>query len=592
MRTDIGLSATGSGQPSGTRYEPAAALGACRSALIGMALLSGLANVLMLTGAFFMLEVYDRVLPSRSMPTLVGLAILAAILYGFLGIIDMVRGRLIARVGQSITEVLAGQIYEFIVRLPAKLGGLNDGLQPMRDLDQVRAFFSGTGPLALFDLPWMPLYLGVCFFLHPLIGVTATIGGLLLIALTISTEFIIRGPTKHVTTLAMERRVLAETSRRNADVIVSMGMTAQLGQRWSNINAKYLLIQQQASDRAGALSAISRTSRLILQSAVLGVGAYLVIYDQATAGIIIAGSILAARALAPVDAAIVNWRNFVAARQSWDRLKKLVGLMPAAQERMALPDPVNSISIQGVTVAPPGSARIVLQDINLTLTSGEGLGIIGPSASGKTSLVHILVGAWQPIRGRVNLDGAALDQWPPEALGRHIGYLPQDVELISGTVGENIARFELEPDPDAVVAAAQAAGVHELITGLKDGYQEQVGEQGTALSAGQRQWIALARALYREPFLVVLDEPNSNLDSTGEEALSRAILSVRNRGGIVVVVAHRPSALGAVDKVLVLNQGKMQAFGPRDEVLAKVVRRDPTPQRAFKIVPDVEGAKL
>ena len=589
MVAEIAQRATGS--KGSVQFAPAAALRACRSAFVGMILLSGLANVLMLTGAFFMLEIYDRVLASRSMPTLMGLSVLAAMLYAFLGIVDMVRARMIARVGQSTSEALGAPIYRLIIRLPAKLGDLNDGMQPMRDLDQVRAFFAANAPIALFDLPWMPLYLAVCYMLHPLIGLTAMAGAVLLVILTLLTEVAVRGTTKNATELAMSRRVLAETSRRNADVIVAMGMAGRLQDRWSEINAKYLAVQQQASDRAGALSAISRTMRMILQSAVLGVGAYLVLQDQATAGIIIAGSILAARALAPVDLAIANWRGFVASRQSWTRLKRLSVAMPVQIEPMVLPDPVDSLTLQSAAVAPPGTTKIVLQDINFSIKSGDGLGIIGPSASGKTSLVKILVGAWQPVKGRVCLDGAALDQWSPDSLGRHIGYLPQEVELLSGTVAENICRFEAQPDPEAIVAAAKAAGVHELITGLKSGYQEQVGEQGAALSAGQRQWIALARALYRDPFLVVLDEPNSNLDSSGEEALAQAILGVRKRGGIVVVVAHRPSALAALGTLLVLNQGRMQALGPRDEVLAKVLRRDSGPARTLQVVPGAEGVR-
>jgi PrtD family type I secretion system ABC transporter len=572
-----------------TRPSPSSELGealrACRNAFVGLALLSGMTNVLMLTGAFFMLEVYDRVVPSRSMPTLLGLAILAGILYAFLGMIDMIRGRLLTRVGHSIDESIGARIYDTVVRLPLKLGGLNDGMQPLRDIDQVRSFLSSVGPLALFDLPWMPLYLGIGFILHPLIGLTALAGAFVLIILAIATEIVVRGPTQGATGLAMSRRVLAETSRRNADVIVAMGMTARLQDRWSEINEKYLSVQRKASDLAGGLGAISRTFRLMLQSAVLGVGGYLVIHDQATAGIIIAGSILAARALAPVDLAISNWRAFVAARQSWTRLSKLLALMPVQSQPMALPRPVNSVTIEGASLAPPGSTKIVLQDVNLKLRSGDGLGIIGPSASGKSSLVKMLVGAWQPARGKVCLDGAALEQWTPDALGLYLGYLPQEVELLAGTVAENISRFEPEPDAEAIVAAAKAAGVHELIAALSDGYSTQVGEQGAELSAGQRQWIALARALYRDPFLVVLDEPNSNLDSSGEEALTRAILGVRNRGGVAVVVAHRPSALAALDSVLVLNQGRIQALGPKDEVLAKVLRRD-TP-RPLKVVPDV-----
>jgi ATP-binding cassette subfamily C protein len=566
--------------------ELASALRVCRSAFVGVALLSGISNILMLTGALFMLEVYDRVLPSRSMPTLIGLGVLAGILYGFLGLIDMIRGRLMTRVGNSLDESLSGRIYDTIVRLPLKLGGLNDGMQPLRDIDSVRSFLSGLGPIALFDLPWLPLYLGICYILHPWIGLTALAGAGFLVVLTLLTELLVRAPTRHATGLAATRRVLAETSRRNADVIVAMGMSARLQDRWSDINSKYLAAQQRASDLAGGLGALSRMLRLMLQSGVLGVGAYLVIHEEATAGIIIAGSILAARALAPVDLAIANWRAFIAARQSWSRLAKLLALMPAQVEPLSLPNPGKTVTIEGAGIVPPGGTKLAVQDINLTLRSGDGLGIIGPSASGKSSLAKMLVGAWQPTQGKVCLDGAALAQWTPEALGRHIGYLPQEVELLAGTVAENICRFEPEHDSAAIVAAAKAAGVHDLIAALSDGYETQVGEQGCALSAGQRQWIALARALYGDPFFVVLDEPNSNLDSTGEEALTKAMLGVRSRGGIVVVVAHRPSALAAVDLTLVLGQGRVQAFGPRDEVLAKVLRRDPVPPRPLRVVPE------
>jgi PrtD family type I secretion system ABC transporter len=570
--------------------ELANALRACRDAFLGVALLSGVSNVLMLTGALFMLEVYDRVLPSRSMPTLVGLAVLAGILYGFLGLIDIIRGRVMTRVGNSLDESLGARIYDTIVRLPLKLGGLNDGMQPLRDIDGVRSFLSGLGPIALFDLPWMPLYIGICYLLHPWIGLTALAGAGFLIVLTLITELAVRGPTKRATALAVSRRVLAETSRRNADVIVAMGMGARLQERWSDVNAKYLATQLRASDLAGGLGALSRILRLMLQSAVLGVGAYLVIREEATAGIIIAGSILAARALAPVDLAIANWRGFVAARQSWKRLSNLLALMSPPSQPMDLPKPSKTVTVEGASIAPPGGTKLVVQDVSLTLRSGQGLGIIGPSASGKSTFAKMLVGAWQPTHGKVCLDGASLAQWTPEALGQHVGYLPQEVELLSGTVAENICRFDPRQDAEAIIAAAKAAGVHELISALSDGYGMQVGEQGSALSAGQRQWIALARALYRDPFFVVLDEPNSNLDATGEEALTRAILGVRNRGGIVVVVAHRPSALAAVDLTLVLNQGRIQAFGQRDEILAKVLRRDPVAPRALKVVSDKEAA--
>jgi PrtD family type I secretion system ABC transporter len=561
-------------QSSPPRSELALALRACRSAFIGVAVFSGIINLLMLTGSFYMLEVYDRVLPSRSIPTLVGLTVLAASVFMFLGIIDLIRARVLTRIGASLDEALSARVFDAIVRLPLKAEVRNDGLQSLRDLDALRAFLSGLGPTALFDMPWLPLYISICFVFHFWLGVTATVGALILIALTLLTEMLTRAPAKAATGFAMTRNALVETSRRNAEVLMAMGMASRLCRRWRLANDKFLASQEQAADVAGGLGAIGRILRMALQSAMLGVGAFLVIQQEATGGVIIAGSILAARALAPVDLAIANWRGFVAARQSWERLTKLLSLLPAQDTPMALPAPTKLLRVEKVTAAPPGTQKIVVQDVSFTLKAGSGLGIIGSSASGKTSLARILVGVWQPARGKVSLDGAALDQWDLESLGRHIGYLPQDVELISGTVAENIARFDPDASPMKIIAAAQTAGVHELILKLASGYETDVGEQGTALSAGQQQRIALARALYGDPFLVVLDEPNSNLDADGETALTQAMTKVRARGGIVVVVAHRPSALGALDQVLVMNGGKAQAFGPKDEVLPRVLRRD------------------
>jgi ATP-binding cassette, subfamily C, type I secretion system permease/ATPase len=413
----------------------------------------------------------------------------------------------------------------------------------------------------------MPLYLGICFLFHPWIGIAATIGALILVGLAFLTEARTRKHVKEASGFGAQRMVLAEASRRNAEVLAAMGMAGQLGMLWREANAKYMASHQRAADVAGGLGALSKVFRMLLQSGVLGLGAYLVINQQATAGIIIASSILTSRALAPVELAIANWKGFVAARQSWDRLKELLGTLPAEQESMALPAPMASLSVEGVAAMPPGTNKVVVQDVAFRLKAGNGLGIIGPSASGKSSLARMLVGVWTPIRGKIRLDGAALEQWSPEARGRHIGYLPQDVELFAGTVVQNIARFDPNPDPKAILAAAQDANVHQLILRLPDGYKTQVGEGGQALSAGQRQRIALARALYGEPFLIVLDEPNSNLDAEGEQALTEAVLGIRARGGIAIVIAHRPSALAGVEHVLVMAEGKAQWFGPKDEVL-------------------------
>ena len=371
---------------------------------------------------------------------------------------------------------------------------------------------------------------------------------------------------------SVARNSLAEASRRNAEALIAMGMFGRMAERWGKANSDYMSNQQRTSDVGGGLSAISKVLRMMLQSGVLAVGAYLVINQQATAGIIIAGSILSARALAPVDLAIAHWKGFVAARQSWQRLSKLLEAMPAQAPPMALHPPSHRLTVESVSAAPPGVNKVLLHDVAFKLEAGQGLGIIGPSGSGKSSLVRLLVGVWQPLRGKVRLDGAALDQWSADVLGRHIGYLPQDVELLTGTVAQNIARFESEPDRDAVIAAAKAVDVHDMIVGLPQGYDTPVGEYGPSLSAGQAQRVALARAVYRDPFFVVLDEPNSHLDADGDAALTRAILGVRERRGIVIVVAHRPSAIAGVDQILVMKDGRTQAFGPKDEVLSKVLK--------------------
>ena len=534
----------------------------------------------MLTGAIFMLEIYDRVLPSHSVPTLVALIILATSLYTALGILDLIRGRILVRVGASLDETISDRVYDALVCLPLKAGNRGDGLQSLRNLDSLRSFLSGMGPIALFDLPWIPLYLVICFAFHPLIGLTALFGAIVLCALTILTEVYTRDSTRQVLALGASRNNLADTSRRNAEALVAMGMTRRLAQRWGQANRKYIASQQQTSDTASGFASTSKVLRMVLQSAVLAVGAYLVINQQATAGIIIAGSILSARALAPVDLAIANWKGFVAARQSWQTLNQLLALFPATSEPMSLESPCRNLTVETASVAPPGVQRLVASDINFVLKPGAGLGIIGPSGSGKSSLARMLVGVWQPTRGKIRLDGATYDQWVPERLGEHIGYLPQDVELLSGTVAENISRFATDPKPEAIITAAKAAGVHDLIVSMPEGYGTSIGEQGASLSAGQAQRIALARALYGDPFLVVLDEPNSNLDAEGDEALTRAILGVRARNGIVIVVAHRPSAIAGLDLILAMAQGRQIEFGPKEETLAKVLKRSaPMPLR-------------
>ncbi len=542
---------------------------------VGVGLFSGVINLLALTGSFYMLQVYDRVLPSRSVPTLVGLSVLMAGFYIANGLLDFFRVRIMSRVGMRIDNEVRDKVFSAIQILPLRTRQGGDGLQPVRDLDSIRSFLSSMGPTALFDLPWVPLYLGVVFLLHPLLGLFALVGALLLVCLTLLTDIRTSAPMKAASASGSRRLQFGETARRNAEVIRAMGFGPRMSQRWEELNARHLNDQLKSTDAAGGIGAFSKVLRLFLQSGILGLGAYLVIHGDVSAGTIIASSIIMSRALAPIETSIAHWRPFVAARQAHRRLVDLFRALAQEEgEVLDLPAPVNSLAIQGLAVAPPGEARPTIQNVNFTLQAGDGLGIIGPSASGKSTLARALVGVWQPIRmgGNVRLDGAALDQWAPHALGRHIGYLPQDIELFEGTVAENISRFDNEPSSEAIVAAAKTAGVHDMIVHLPKGYQTEIGEGGKGLSAGQRQRIALARAMYRDPFLVVLDEPNSNLDAAGDSALTEAIRSVRQRRGIVVVIAHRPSALAGVDKVLAISGGQVQAFGPKEEVLRKLLQ--------------------
>src|SRR5712675_1089238 len=527
------------------RSELGEALRSCRNAFIGVGIMSCMINLLYLTGSIFMLEVYDRVIPSRSVATLVGLVVLCGGLYVAQGILDMIRGRILGRIGTALDEALNARVFETIVRLPLLVGARNDGLQPLRDLDAVRSFLGSMGPGAFFDLPWLPFYLAICFAFHWLIGVTALVGAVILVMLTLITEFMSRRPAREALTLAARRSDLAASSRRNAEVLIAMGMAGRLKKRWSEANEKYLSGNQHTSDVTGGLGAIAKVMRMTLQSAVLAVGAYLVIHQEATAGIIIAGSILSARALAPVDLAIAHWKGFVAARQSWHRLNRLLESLPARATPTLLQDPSKLLSVEGVAIVPPGDQKVIVQDVTFALEAGSGLGVIGPSGSGKSSLVRALVGVWQPLRGKVRLDGAALDQWSSDVLGRHIGYLPQDVELFAGSVAQNICRFDTDAGSDAIIAAAKEAGVHGMIIKMRDGYDTQIGEQGTALSAGQAQR---------------------------------------------VVVARRPIGIEAVDQLLVLKDGRMQAFGPKEQVLGQVLQRVPPPS-PIKIVSDSGVAK-
>jgi len=549
----------------------AAAVASCRGALMATGLFSGVLNVLMLAGAIYMLQVYDRVLTSRSLQTLVGLTALLGLVFLVQGILDIIRQRLLTRIGASIDRQLAPQVFRLIASIPVRAGTQMDAQQPARDLDSVRGFMSSLGPTAFFDLPWLPVFLVLCFLLHVWIGTAVLLACVALFVVTLLTERATKAPMLGVARAAAGRALIAETSRRNAEAIAAMGMQEALAARYGQVNGHFLSANEAVTDVIGTYATVSRIFRMAMQSAILGLGAWLVLIEQATPGVMIAASILMGRALAPIEAVVSHWKSFVAARQGWHRLREVLHRLPAPAARMALPPPKRMLTLDQVVVAAPGSAMPIIQGVSFSLLAGQALGVIGPSASGKSTLARVLSGAWRPLRGSVRLDGAELEQWSDTARGAFVGYLPQDIGLFDGTVAENIARFRPGAASEDIVAAARAAGADEMIRKLPSGYETRIGEGGMTLSGGQRQRVALARALFGNPFLVILDEPNANLDAEGEAAVTQAIRHVRERQGIAIVIAHRPSAIAAVDAVGVMKDGRMQAFGPRDEVLKKVL---------------------
>ena len=542
-------------------------LSSLRKAFFSIALASAAINVLALTGSFFMLQVYDRVIPSRSLPTLSGLVIIVAALFLFQGALELLRSMLLARIGMSLDEQLNRKVFRSLLFLPTQRQTSDDGLQSVRDLEQIRSFLSGSGSTALFDLPWVPFYLILCSLFHVWIGVTALCGAVLLVGITLLAEILSRRPALEAAKSSAARLGFAQAARRNWEAAISMGFAGRLTEKWAVMNDDYLKHQAAAGSIVGALTISAKMARMMLQSAVLAVGAILVIRQEATGGIIIASSILVTRALAPVELAIGQWKGFVAARQGWARLATLLDVAPVEQHALTLPAPARELSVENISVTSPGGRDLILRNVSFKVPAGTVLGVIGPSASGKSSLARAMTGLWPVAIGTVRLDKAALSQWEPNELGRHLGYLPQDVSLFDGSIAENISRFVKDITPEPVIAAAKAAGVYDMIVKLPDGFDTVIGEGGSRLSAGQRQRIALARALYGDPFLVVLDEPNSNLDAEGEAGLTAALTGVRERGGIAIVIAHRPSALAAADTVMIVAGGQVQAFGSKKEIL-------------------------
>lgn len=548
-----------------------------KSAFVAVALLSACLNILLLGGSIYMMMVYDSVLPSHSLATLFGLFAMLVTVYGFQGMFEIQRGRILSSVATGLDRAVSMRIQRAVSEMQLMQGrSPGDGLMAMRDLDNVRTFLSGSGPAALIDLPWILFFLVVLTLLHYWLGLTALMGSLVLVVLTVLNDRNTRKSSNNLAELTSRRNGLAESNLRNAEAIRGLGMRETMIARWDLLN-RHLLGQQDIAVRsANVFGGITRVMRQGLQSLILTVGALLVIDGDASGGIIFASSVLFGRALAPVDQAIANWKGLSAAREGWKRLNTI--LQQYGDQRtpsVRLPVPNAMLTVNHLVLGPPGSDKPTVQGVNFSLSAGDALAVIGPSGSGKTSLARALVGAWLPMRGDLRLDGFCYDQWHEERFGQLFGYLPQTVGLLDGTIAENIARFQERAPSEAIRKAARSAGVEDLISRLPKGFDTPVGPEGQFLSAGQRQRIGLARALYGDPFVVVMDEPNSNLDEAGEASLLSAMSSVRARGGIVIAITHRPSLLEMTNKVLFIADGKMVRFGSREAVLNSVVHNAP-----------------
>ncbi len=548
-----------------------AALGEARAALVSTGVFSFVINLLMLSGPLFMLQVYDRVLTSGSVPTLLALTLLVALLYVLYGFLEFIRARLMMRVGRTLDENLRARAFD-IVNWHALQGDPKVRLQPVNDVMTLRQFLSGPGPFAFFDMPWAPVYLAVIYMLHPVLGIASAAAVVLLAIVALVNNRLIREPTGEAQAATSRAQAMSEQALRNAEVASVLGMSGTLRDRWMVQQQDALEAQTLATDRGGFASATSRTLRLMFQSGILALGAYLAILQEISPGSMIAASIIMSRALAPVEQAVGHWQPFINFRTAWRRLSMLMQRTPGKADPMPLPEPTGKLAVEGLSAFAPEAEKPLIYNISFEVPRGAGLGIIGPTGAGKSTLARAIVGVWPKLRGKVQLDGADIKQWDPDVLGRHIGYLPQDVELFDGTIAENISRFTPDASPDAIVNAARQAAVHDMIVRLPGGYNTVVGTGGHRLSAGQLQRVGLARAMYGDPALMVLDEPNANLDAEGEVALVQAISNARSRGGTVIIVAHRPSALAAIDTLLMLKDGQQVAFGPKDEVLAQVLQ--------------------
>ncbi|WP_168016800.1 type I secretion system permease/ATPase [Halomonas salinarum] len=543
------------------------ALKACKGSFVLVGFFSMFVNLLMLVPPMYMLQVYDRVLSTQSVDTLVMLTLILVFLFVVMGGLELVRSRMLVRIGNWLDTTINKRLYSamFSRSLVTQDG---QSAQPLSDLTNLRQFLTGNGLFAFFDAPWVPVYLGVLFLFHPWLGIFATCAGIILLVLAIANEKATKKLLAEANNEHIQAQNLASANLRNAEVLQAMGMLPGIMGRWSKRHHQFLAKQSQASDRAGAITNTSKMLRLLFQSLILGLGAYLVLQGDMTPGMMIAGSIIMGRALAPIDQMIGGWKGFVSARGAYDRLNELLTQIPAEEKRMSLPSPQGNISVEGLAAAPPGSRMATIRGINFVVAQGEHIGIIGPSAAGKTTLARVLLGVWPSQVGEVRLDGGLITQYNRDEIGPCIGYLPQDIELFDGSVSENIARFG-EVEPQKVVAAAKKAGVHDMVLELTNGYDTVISSTSGVLSGGQRQRIGLARALYGNPVLVVLDEPNANLDSAGEYALAEAIQQLKVEGATLFVISHRTSVLKHMDKLLVMKEGQVSMFSTRDDVFAQ-----------------------
>ena len=569
------------------RGEISVVIKSSRGAFLSALFFSWIVNLLMLTGSLFMLQVYDRVIPSSSVPTLIALALIVIILYVFYGVLDFVRTRILVRIGRRIEETLRHRVFDAVAFMALKRAG-NAGGQPFQDLGAIRQFLGGQGPLAFMDMPFVPIFLLVCFLLHWVLGAVALVSAAIIFVLAILTERSSRAPMAQANLASTKAMLITEEARRNAEALHSLGMKGAIRKQWANMQHQALDFQTRANDASARYSMFSKVFRMIAQSAMLAAGAWLAIKHEISGGSIIASSIIMGRALAPVEQAVGNWQQFLGFRKAFERLNRVLDAVPPTSARMQLPTPKGLLEVENLAVLLPGSDKPVLQGLNFRVEPGHGLGIIGPTGAGKSTLARALVGLIQPNRGSVRLDGATPDQRDDDERGLMIGYLPQDIQIFDGSVAQNISRFADVPDSTKIVDAAQLANIHDFIMRLPQGYDTSLAEDGSRLSAGQRQRVALARALFGDPVLFVMDEPNSNLDSDGELALDRAIRTMLKRGAAVVVVAHRPSALQAMDNLLVLTNGQIAAMGSRDEIMKKVMT---SPQAAPQNQPIMAAEK-